>query len=387
MSDYLERVNSLAELITSEAEQAEQQRRLTPAVLTGLHDGQFFRLLLPKPYAGEEISPPEFCQIIEAVAQIDASTAWCLCQANGCAMSAAYVDEAVANQIWGEDSRGVLAWGPGKGTAQSNADGEGYVLNGQWAFASGCRHATWLGAQSNVVDTEGNLCKDADGAIVDRTLLIPVTSATFKDIWDVIGLRATGSDGFAVTDLYVEQAYAVARDDPRARHYEAPLYLFPAMSLYASGFSGTALGIARTMLNAFKELAQGKTPRLAKQVLRDNTVVQNTVALAQIRLDAAKTFLLHELEDIWSDVLRKHILTIDQRMRIRLATTHAITEAKHVANAIYDTAGATAIFQSSPFERRFRDLHTVTQQLQGRQTHYQTVGAYLLGHEADLSVV
>jgi len=42
-------------------------------------------------------------------------------------------------------------------------------------------------------------------------------------------------------------------------------------------------------------------------------------------------------------------------------------------------AGATAIFAANPFERRFRDINTVTQQVQARTTHFETVGAHLLG--------
>ena len=80
-------------------------------------------------------------------------------------------------------------------------------------------------------------------------------------------------------------------------------------------------------------------------------------------------------------------VTVDQRMRIRLATTHAIHEAKQAADVVYDAAGASAVFSSGPFERRFRDLHTVTQQGQGRKAHYETVGSFMLGNEPDLSAL
>ncbi|HIO03467.1 MAG TPA: hydroxylase, partial [Alphaproteobacteria bacterium] len=94
-----------------------------------------------------------------------------------------------------------------------------------------------------------------------------------------------------------------------------------------------------------------------------------------------------ELEDIWSTVTANQSLTIEQRMRIRLASTHAIHESKTVANAVYEAAGASAIFAGSPFQRRFRDIHTVAQQIQGRKSHFQTVGSFLLGHPPDLAMV
>ncbi len=115
--------------------------------------------------------------------------------------------------------------------------------------------------------------------------------------------------------------------------------------------------------------------------------MQAEVALGEARLNAARTFLISELDDIWETVLETGKLTVDQRMRIRLASTHGIHEAKGVSDSVYHAAGATAIFHSSPFERRYRDIRTVTQQMQGRKAHYQTVGNYLLGGEPDLSSV
>ena len=159
------------------------------------------------------------------------------------------------------------------------------------------------------------------------------------------------------------------------------------MCLYAIGFSGTALGIAGSVLNAMLELAQEKRPRLAKAVLRDSELVQAEVAHCEARLKASRTFLTSEIDDIWDAVLQSGELTIDQRMRIRLATTYAIHEAKLAVDVLYDAAGASAIFASGPYERRFRDIHTVAQQLQGRKSHFRTVGAYRLGHEPDLTVV
>ena len=70
-------------------------------------------------------------------------------------------------------------------------------------------------------------------------------------------------------------------------------------------------------------------------------------------------------------------------MVIRLASTFAIHQSMSVVDAAYHAAGSTAIFEENPFERRFRDVHTVSQQLQGRQEHFETVGQYLLGLQSD----
>jgi alkylation response protein AidB-like acyl-CoA dehydrogenase len=196
-------------------------------------------------------------------------------------------------------------------------------------------------------------------------------------------LRGTGSDSFSVDGLYVPAGYSVARDRAAERREPGLLYLFPAGSLFASGFASVALALGRRLLDAFVELARDKTPRGGRHTVRENAVVQSQVARAEARLRAARGFLFGSLGDVWRAVVKDGALTVDQRVLIRLAATHAIHEAKAVADLAYHAAGATAIFDSAPFERPWRDLHTVIQQLQGRQAHYETVGQFLLGLEAD----
>ncbi|MDP6516329.1 MAG: acyl-CoA dehydrogenase family protein [Alphaproteobacteria bacterium] len=385
IGQLLGRVGALAPVIGAAAGDAEQARRLPAALVSALHDAGLYRLLLPKTFGGAEIGPPDFFQVIEAVAKHDASTAWCLCQANGCAMAAAYLEPAVAEEIWGRNPEAVVAWGPGK--AEAVADGDHYRVTGHWSFASGGHQATWFGGHSVLVESDGSPRLGTDGATMIRTMLFPATAASVTQVWDVIGLCGTGSDDFAVTDLPVPRECSLAREDPAERRLDAPLYQFPAMSLYAAGFSGTALGIARAMLEGFKELAAEKTPRLTRHRLSDDALVQADVALAEARLGAARAFLISELRDIWAGVVASGRLSVAQRMRIRLAATHAIHEAKAVADSAYEGAGATAIFAGRAFERRFRDIHTVVQQLQGRKSHFRAVGAYLLGHPPDMTVI
>jgi len=161
------------------------------------------------------------------------------------------------------------------------------------------------------------------------------------------------------------------------------LYAFSSSNIYASGFAGVALGIARSALDAFVELARDKIPRGAKRTLRDNNVIQAQVSQSEARLSGARAFLLSSLDEIWQDVGGSGRLTTDHNTTIRLASTWAIHQAREVVDTAYHAAGATAIFDSNPFERRFRDIHTVIQQYQGRQAHFETVGQTLLGLEPE----
>ena len=380
-TDALQRARALAPTITACADEIERLRRLPDSLATALHEAGMFRLLLPRSLGGVELEPAAFVQVTEALSRVDASTAWVVCQTSGCSMTAAYLRPDVARAIFGGDPVGVLAWGPPVGSRAVAVDG-GYRLSGTFNFASGSRHATWLGGQAPIVEADGTPRRH-HGVAERRTLLFPAGRVTMQDVWHTIGLRGTGSDSFVVTDLFVPHEHTVLRDDPAERRYQAPLYCFPQGSLYASGFAGVAMGIARSMLDDFVTLATDKTPRGYSRTLRESPVTQSQVAQAEARLGAARVYLLASLREIWAAVGRTGTLGLDQRIAIRLAASYAIRQAREAADFAYHAAGGTAVFTSNAFERRFRDIHTVAQQLQGRDDHFETVGKFLLGLDPD----
>ncbi|MBI2203347.1 MAG: acyl-CoA dehydrogenase family protein [Candidatus Rokubacteria bacterium] len=381
--EYVRRARELAPRIAAAGVEIDANRTLPAPIVDALHEAGLFRLLLPRSLGGAELEPLAFMSVMEEVAKADASTAWCLGQTNGCSMSAAYLEPGVAQEIFG-DPRGVLAWGPGPGARAVAVEG-GFRVSGTWSFASGGHLATWLGGYCPIVDADGAPRRTTDGRPAGRTMLFPAASVKLTDIWHVMGLRGTASDAYTAHDLFVPARYALRRDDASARTAVGPLYCFPINNLFMSGFSGVALGIARAMLDALIALAQDKKPRGFARPLRESAVAQSEVARCEARLSAARAFLVSSIGDVWAEVVRTGQLELDQRMRIRLASTYAIQEAKAAADVVYHTAGSTAIFGANPFERRFRDINTVTQQLQGRYTHFETVGQFLLGLEADIS--
>jgi alkylation response protein AidB-like acyl-CoA dehydrogenase len=381
VSDYIQRARELGPELDAAAEEIERRRELPEPIVEALIERGLFRLLLPRSLGGAELPPAVYVQVIEEVAKHDASTAWCLGQATGCTMTSAFLDPEVAQEIFGP-KQGIVAWGP-PGPAEARAVPGGYRLTGTWSFASGSHHATWLGAHVAILAEDGTLRLRPDGGSIIRTLLFPKGSAGFTDIWHVIGLRGTGSDSYTVTDLFVPEKYTVLRTaEPKPRQ-SGLLYSFSSSNMYSSGFAGVALGIARSTLDAFVELARDKIPRGAKRTLRDNNVIQSQVAQSEARLGAARAFLLGSLEEIWGDVAQSGRLTLDHNTTIRLASTWAIHQAREVVDTAYHAAGATAIFENNPFERRFRDVHTVVQQYQGRQAHFETVGQVLLGLQGE----
>jgi alkylation response protein AidB-like acyl-CoA dehydrogenase len=230
-----------------------------------------------------------------------------------------------------------------------------------------------------VLEPDGSARLAPDGKPAERTVLFPKASARVNDIWRVVGLKATGSDNYVVEDLFVPDRYSFTRESAADRRERGPLYRFTTFHLYGIGFAAIALGLARASLDAFVALAATKVPKTKTFVLRDNAVVQSQVALAEAKLSSARAYLLDVLREAWDTAARGEALSLPQRAAIKLAGTYAVHQGKDVVDTVYHAAGATAIFEANPFERRFRDVHTVIQQVQAQFANFEMVGQVLLG--------
>jgi alkylation response protein AidB-like acyl-CoA dehydrogenase len=372
----LARVAQVAGEVSAATDEVESTRRIPEPLLDRLHEARLFRMLLPRQFDGDEVDPCSYLLAMEALAIEDASVAWNIFVANSSALIAPFIDPETAQTIY-QDPRAVISWGP-PNASKARAVAGGYRLTGRWDFSSGCRQATWMGAHCQVVEADGELRLNEVGRPIIRTLLFPVEQATLLDTWTTIGLRGTASDSYEVDDLFVPEACSGTREEPELRRVKGPLYAFPMQGIYAVGVAGVSLGISRAMLSTFTDLAKRKTPRGLSR-LADASAVQAGVARAEATLGSARAYLMETLAETYARADDTRIIEIEDRAGVRLAATNAIHGAIEVADHVYKAAGVDAIFPGSPFERRFRDIHTLSQQIQAREAHYEAIGQVMLG--------
>jgi alkylation response protein AidB-like acyl-CoA dehydrogenase len=376
--DWAGRARALAPMIEAAAPRTEQARQVADDVMAALHEAQLFRMAMPRSLGGGEATPMAVTEVMEIVAAADASTAWCLGQAMGCTYAGAYLDPAAARDIFAAPDA-VLAWGPGSRSARAVADGDGYRVSGEWMFASGSRHATWIGAHCPIFEADGETPRMVGGRQVIRSMMFPKSSAKMVDVWHVMGLRGTGSDNYVLDGLYVPETHSYRRDNVEDRRVDTALYRIPLLTFYGFAFAGVAMGIARAMLDALIELAETKVAGGASGPLRENAVIQSKVAEAEGKLASARAYLMQMLGETYETGLQTRDFPTEQRARLRVAITTAMDNSRQVVEFAYNAAGATAIFESQPFERRFRDMHAVTQQGQAHLSNYEVAGQVLLG--------
>jgi len=370
----VERARALAPLLTKEADEIERTRRLTPAVTAALIENGLYRALLPQSLGGAQAPREIFMQMQEEIAKADASTAWCLGQCSVCAMIAAYLDRDAANEIF-NNPPGILAWGAIAHEVRAVLGG--YRANARWDFASGSRQASWLGAHVRIVEADGTPRKKPDGTPEIRTILFPVESATMHDVWDVIGLKGTGTDSYSVDDLFIPEKFAALRDEPAALREQGAIYKISTHMVFAMGFAATSLGVGRAMLDSAIDLSRKKTPQ-GTSAMRENNAVQGLIGRTEATLRAARAYLYSTAAEVWRDLEGGAPMTDAHRIAMRIAATWTIHQSTKVVDTAYHMAGATAVFAANPFERRFRDMHTIAQQIQARDTHYEDAGRAIL---------
>jgi alkylation response protein AidB-like acyl-CoA dehydrogenase len=370
----VERARALQPLIASEADEIERTRRLTPKVTAALIENELYRALLPRSVGGLEVPLETFMQMQEEIAKADASTAWCLGQCSVCAMTAAYLEPDAANEIFNTPP-GILAWGAINHEVKVVPGG--YIANARWEFASGSRQASWLGAHVKIVEADGSVRKKANGAPDIRTVLFPMSSATMYDVWDTIGLRGTATDAYSVENLFISEKFVAQRDDMNAVREKGPLYKLTTNAVFSMGFAATSCGVARATLDAAIDLARSKIPQ-GMGAMRDNNAVQGVIGRTEATLRAARAYLYATAAEIWRDLERGERITEERRIAIRIAATWTIHQCAAVVDAAYHMSGATAVFAKNPFERRFRDMHAIAQQIQARDTHYEDAGKAIL---------
>ncbi|MFN8521572.1 MAG: acyl-CoA dehydrogenase family protein [Chloroflexota bacterium] len=363
------------------ADQIEAERELPAPVLHALVDAGLFHVLLPHQIGGLELDLPAYLEMVETIGQADASTAWCVNQAAVIATFSASLPEGSARKVWVDTPRAVLANTPIPAANAIPAPG-GYRVSGpKLPFSTGCRHANWFAPRAVILDD--GVPRDLPSGERDvRYFIMPAADVQILDTWSTRGLRGTGTHHFAVNDVFVPDELTV-HVNAAARPGHGPLYQFPRTLLFASGDAATALGAARSCIESFLDLAGAKLPINTRGTLREQPQAHHAVGHAEAALRSGRAYLYQTARDLWTAVSASGVITLDQRSELRLATTHAIRLAAQAVDAIYNAAGATAVFESHPIQRYFQDAHVMTQHLQGRLAHYDLVGQHLLGLPID----
>ena len=384
-TSLLTAVHDLAAQVRSLSQQIETQRRLPQSLVDAMAAAGLFRLLIPRSLDGLEVDVATFIRTIEATAALDGSVGWSAMIGATGGLTSGYLPPETAQEIYGGDPHIVTAGALAPHGRARPVEG-GYRVTGRWPFNSGCEYCAWLMGNCIIHAADGAPRLRSDGQPDIRLMLFPAAEADIIDTWSVSGLRGSGSHDIAVRNLFVPAPRTVAYGlEPPTQ--PGPLYAFPTFGLLAIGVASVAVGIARGSLDCLLAVARTKIPTGGRRPLRERPFVHMQLAQAQARFQAARSGLLAAAQEIWNMACRGEAVSLEQRAAVRLAANHATSESAAVVDAMYTLAGTSAIWDTSPLQRAFRDIHVLTQHAVIAPPLYELAGRVLFGLRADTSML
>jgi indole-3-acetate monooxygenase len=381
VEETLEDAREIAALARDRAAEGERERRLAGDLVDAMVDAGFFRLCVPASVGGGEADPATLVSVCEELARGDAAAGWCIAVMATAGMPAAYLPEEAAQEVYG-DPRSVVG-GVFAPRGRAVANGDRYLVSGRWPFSSGIDHCTWV-MGGCIVEEDGSPRRLESGRPDVELALFPRAEVEVIDTWHVSGLRGTGSHDIAVADLPVSHTHATSVITRRPRE-DGPLYAFPPFGLLALTIAGTALGIGRAAIDDLLELAGAKTPTGSARTLAERPVTQARIAQAEATLLAARTFLYDAIGAAWIEAAGGGGVSIEQRAALRLAATHATAASATAVDTAYELGGGTSIYETSPLQRRFRDVHAATQHMLIGPSTWELTGRLMLGLPTDIA--
>jgi len=380
--DVVAAARALVPTLRARADEIETLRHLPRDLSDQLAAAGLYRLWAPAAYGGLELPPAPVLEVFETLATADGSSAWCVFIAVTSATALARLPPASARAVFAAPTTVLAGAFAPRGTAVAT-DG-GHRVNGQWQWGSGIRNADWvLGGVRLVRDGEPE--RLPSGAPRTVMVLMPATEVSVLDTWHVSGLCGTGSNDFAVHDVFVPADRVVDLQAPPET--AGPLYAFPQFTLLAMGIAAVALGLARAAVDELVALASTKTPEGGGRPLAQRPTAQADVARAEASVRSGRAFFAEAVAAAWASASAGAGVSVTARRDVRLATTHAVQAAVRTVDLCYDLGGGTSVYRRSPLQRIFRDVHTLTQHVMVGAATLELTGRLLFGLETDVTML
>ena len=380
----LDAVQGIASVIQENVAASEQERKLSQKTVDAMTRAQLYRMCKPRAYGGLEVDAVTAFRVFEAVGRLHAAAAWNLGISVAGFSFISWLADAGAHEILssGPDARLAGAFAPpGRAIPVEG----GYRITGRWGFGSGGHQTDWFLGGAFIYDGGGEeFRKNKDGVPEQVMFAIPASEVTIPDSWHTLGMRGTGSHDFTVTDAFVPERRTgmLVPLEKLSPSCSAPIF---RMSLWfaVTSLAAPALGSARSAIDALVALGSRKTPNYTGLKVGERPVAQLQLARAEATLGAARSYMYHALEEAWETVASGQFLSQSHKIKLQLATSHAIEASAAAVDLVHAAAGTSSIKDGQTFEQNFRDVHTITQHAFGSAARLESAGKLLFGQPTD----
>jgi alkylation response protein AidB-like acyl-CoA dehydrogenase len=371
----LDAVRDLAPLISARAAEMETERCLPQDLFELLKAAGVFRMLTPKSHGGDEIGLLASLEVLEALASADGSTGWTTMIGAESPQLLSLLPPSTYDALYagGPD---VTLGGSFAPVGQARVIDGGYVVSGRWPFASGCQRWDWLFANCSIVEG-GQPRLNEQGEPVSRAMLVRPQQVEIEDTWKVLGLKATGSHHFTIRDVFVPEEHTF--DIFFGRPCVGGVARYPIID-FCFHITSVAIGIAQAALDDVVEAAATRQRMSMREALARTPLVQYRLGHAETSLRAARSYLRAEAERVVresSNGSEPEFLPLMARVYGNDAWVAQVCTA--VVDTCHTVNGSAGIYESSPLQRRVRDIHTITHHAALNENAITRAGAALLG--------
>jgi 3-hydroxy-9,10-secoandrosta-1,3,5(10)-triene-9,17-dione monooxygenase len=379
----LDGVRDLLPTIRERADDAERARVVPEASVKELEEAGFFRMLQPRQYDGLESDPVDFFTAVRDIAGACGSTGWIASVLGVHPWQVALFDEEAQRAVWGEDTSTRLSSSYAPTGKAVVADG-GFTLSGKWSFSSGCDHATWV--------LLGGLVFDQEGQVVDfRTFLVPREKYQIVDVWNVVGLRGTGSNDIVVEETFIPEAFTLSMGDtgrcygPGQAVNDSDLYKLPFHSLFTTTISTPIIGMAYGAYAEHVEMQQKRVrAAYAGEKANLDPFAAVRIARASSEIDAAWALTMNNIRDEQAHVTRGEKIPLGLRLKVRRDQVLGTQRAIDAIDDLFEASGGRALAEGTYLQRAWRDAHAGrVHAANDPERALQMYGAHQFGHKID----
>ena len=376
---WLKKVRTLEPIIAKHRDESEDQRYLAKPIYEAMREMGLFKLWQPRTLGGDEADLHTALEITEQLARFDGSTAWNFMIGLQSSGLLGFMPEHVVVEMMKDAPMATLGGSGMPGGVAVPVEG-GYMVSGRWAFTSGSHHTRWL-CGSCVIQDNGVPRLGEDGNPDTRMMWFNSDQYTLVDTWHTMGLRASGSNDFEVKDVFVPEERFVAGQLTRSPYQTGTIYQTRVGLLLGPTFAPVAIGVAREALAAFIDLALKKKPNRSNKLLYEYESVAQLIGRAEAKINAGHAYLHHTMCDrLWPAMLAGEGDSEEIAVDVYYASAFATQNANEAVELLQDGAGGTGIYERSPLERCFRDVHMVSKHFgSSAWTNYSRGGNYRLG--------
>lgn len=331
-----------------------------------------FRMCMPTSWGGPELSSIEQILIVEQLSKISSALGWCVMIGSDSGIYSGYLDDKVAREFYPHLDMIQAGWVyPG---GKAIATDEGYIVTGQWTFGSGIKHADRIAAGCVVME-DGEPKLREDGKPQWIVVLGTQEDFTIFDNWDTTGLRGTGShDYYAKNRLFKKEHSFSFLDDAKR-----PGLLWQRNDTFLRKMAGIPLGVCRNALDFTRAYVLERRDFNTQQFLKDLPHVQASLAEAEMKLTAARTYLMDSLKQQWEALEQGQPIDKELRSHIWLSRLNVFRSTREIIMELYDLVGGPSIRQGkTPLEQALRDSHTWCQHIVGKESGFTAAGNMLL---------